>query len=432
MPCVVIVGAQFGDEGKGKIVDFYAEDADLVVRYQGGTNAGHTVVVGDDIFKFHLIPSGVIQGKKVIIGNGVVIDLEVLNKEIENLKSKGKDIDLLISDRAHITLPFHKTLDGIEESLKGKLKVGTTKRGIGPTYTDKANRIGLRMVDLRYIYVLRKKLDFIVPFKQKILKKVFNSDVTISKKETFDYCLKLGDKVKGYIGDASVEINNAIRQDKNILFEGAQGTLLDVDHGTYPYVTSSNPTVGGALTGSGMGPKHMDTIVGVSKSYTTRVGEGPLPTEMNDEIGDKIREKGKEFGTTTGRPRRCGWFDAVILRYAVRVNSLDGLAITKLDVLGGLDKVKICTSYRHKVRVVKEFPADLELLEKCQPVYEEMNGWVDLLEEKWREIAKDGYYALPKELRDYLKRIEKLAEVPIYVISLGPGRESTISLKEIF
>ena len=432
MPCVIIVGAQFGDEGKGKIVDFFSKDADVVVRYQGGCNAGHTVVVDDKTFKFHLIPSGVIQGKRVIIGNGVVADLEILNKEIENLKSEGKEINLLISDRAHITLPFHKTLDGIEESFRGKSKVGTTKRGIGPTYTDKVARSGIRMVDLLDIDNLKEKLDVIIPIKQTILKEVFNSDVKISKKDILDYCLKFGDKIKSYIGDASLEINNAIKQGKKILFEGAQGTLLDVDHGTYPFVTSSNPTVGGALTGSGVGPKNIDTIIGVMKGYITRVGEGPLPTELKDKTGKWILERGKEFGTTTGRARRVGWFDAVILKYAIRINSLDGLAITKLDVLGGLEKVKICTSYRYKVRVLNEFPADLKLLEKFEPVYEEMDAWPYFSEEEWREIVKGGYYSLPKELRNYLKKIEELAGVPIYLISLGPGRESTICLKEIF
>jgi adenylosuccinate synthase len=432
MPCAVILGAQFGDEGKGKIIDYYAKDADLVVRYQGGCNAGHTVVVGNETFKFHLIPSGVVHGKRLIIGNGVVADLEVLSNEIYNINSKGKELDLLISERTHITLPFHKTLDGIEESFKGKSKVGTTKRGIGQTYTDKVSRTGLRMVDLLDKNVLKEKLDAIMPIKQKILKEVFESDVGISKKEILDYCLKFGNRIESYIGDASVEINSAIKQSKKILFEGAQGTLLDIDHGTYPFVTSSNPTAGGVFTGSGVGPKNIDTIIGVMKGYITRVGGGPLPTELKGKIGERIRDKGKEFGTTTGRPRRCGWFDAVILRYAARVNSLDGLAITKLDVLGGLEKVKICTSYRYNGKIIEEFPASLKVLEKCQPVYEEMDGWEDLTEEEWREIANKGYYSLPKELKDYLKRIEGLAGVPIYLISLGPERESTICLKEIF
>jgi adenylosuccinate synthase len=432
MPCAVIVGAQWGDEGKGKVVDYYAKDADIVVRYQGGCNAGHTVVVGDEKFKFHLIPSGVVQGKKVIIGNGVVVDLEVLTNEIDDLKSRGIDPDLLISDRAHITLPFHKILDGLEESSRGKSKVGTTKRGIGPTYTDKVSRSGLRMIDLLYDEVLNEKVGMLVEEKQKLLRYIYKSDIVLSRKDILDYCLKFRDKLKKYIGDASLEIHDAIRENKRIILEGAQGTLLDVDHGTYPFVTSSNPTVGGALTGAGIGPKDLNTILGVTKAYTTRVGGGPFPTELTDETGERIREKGKEYGTTTGRPRRCGWLDGVALRYAVRINSLDGLAVTKLDVLGGLEKVRICTAYEVDGKTTKNFPASLIALEKCKPVYEELDGWKDYSQEEWKRIAKEGYYALPKEVRDYLKKIEEVAGVPIFFISIGSERNSTICLKEIF
>jgi adenylosuccinate synthase len=432
MSCVVIVGAQFGDEGKGKIVDYYSKDADVVVRYQGGCNAGHTVVVNDEEFKFHLIPSGVIYNKKLIIGNGVVLDLEVLNKEIDSIKPKVKKFDLLISERTHVTLPFHKMLDGIEESFRGKSQVGTTKRGIGPTYTDKISRCGLRIVDLLDDDALNEKLDTTIPIKQKILKEVFNASEKISKKEILDYCLKFREKIKNYIGDASLEINKAIEQNKKILFEGAQGTLLDIDHGTYPFVTSSNPTVGGALTGSGIGPKHIDKVIGVMKGYITRVGGGPMPTELKDEIGKRIAEKGKEFGTTTGRERRCGWFDCVVLRYAVRINSLDGLAITKLDVLGGLKKIKLCTSYKFGGKTIEEFPANLKVLEKCEPVYEEFDSWPDFSEKEWKQLAMKGYNHLPEQMRTYLGRIEEIAGIPIYLISLGPSREATISLKNIF
>ncbi len=432
MPCAVIVGAQFGDEGKGKIVDYYSKDADVVVRYQGGCNAGHTVVVGEETFKFHLIPSGVVQGKRVVIGNGVVIDLEVLSKEIDFLKSKGKKLNLLISDRAHITLPFHKMLDGIEESSRGKSRVGTTKRGIGPTYADKIARFGLRVIDLLDDDILKEKLDFLIPIKQKTLTYVFDSSENISEKNVLNYCLKYRERIKNYVGDASLEINKAIEQGKKVLLEGAQGTLLDVDHGTYPFVTSSNPTIGGALTGSGIGPKHINKVIGVMKGYITRVGGGPMPTELKDEVGEKIREKGKEFGTTTGRPRRCGWFDCVILRYALRINGLDGLAITKLDVLGGLKKVKICTSYEYDGKKIEELPTDLKVLEKCKPVYEELDGWDDLSAEEWKELSKKGYYALPEEVRNYLKRIEEIADIPIFLISVGPEREATICFKKIF
>ncbi len=432
MPSVVILGAQWGDEGKGKVVDYYAKDADVVVRYQGGCNAGHTVVVNDKKYKFHLIPSGAVQEKRVIIGNGLVVDLEVLHEEIEALKKEGKKLDLLISERAHVTLPFHKILDGLEESLRGKSKVGTTKRGIGPTYTDKIARRGIRMIDLLNEKILREKLDSLIEMKNKMLRYVFKSDVKIWKEEIIDYCLRFGKNLKKYIGDASLEISRAMKEGKNIIFEGAQGTFLDVDHGTYPFVTSSNPSIGGVFTGTGVGPKGIKTIIGVSKAYTTRVGGGPFPTELRDKIGERIREKGGEFGTTTGRPRRCGWLDAVMLKYAVRINSLEGLAITKLDVLGGLEKVKICVAYEYKGERIEEFPADLDVLRKCKPVYEEFDGWEDLKREEWLKIAEEEYYALPKELRDYLKRIEELTGVPIFLISVGPEREATICLREIF
>lgn len=432
MPCVVVVGGQWGDEGKGKIVDYYAEKADLVVRYQGGCNAGHTVVVGGETFKLHLIPSGVIQGKRVIIGNGVVLELEVLNNEIENLKSKDKKIDMLISERAHITLPLHKTLDGIEETFRGKSKVGTTKRGIGPTYADKVARYGLRVIDLLDDETLNQKLDTLIPIKEKIVKDVFKSNEDVSKKKMLDYCLKYRDKIKNFVGDTSVEVDQAIKQGKKVMFEGAQGILLDIDHGTYPFVTSSHTVAGGACIGAGIGPKHIDRVIGVLKGYITRVGEGPMPTELTDKIGERIRNKGKEFGTTTGRPRRCGWFDGVILKYAVRINGLDGLAITKLDVLGGLEKVKLCTSYEYNGKKLKEFPASLKVLEKCKPVFEELDGWDDLSDEEWIELARKGYDALPKELKEFLKRIEEIGGVPVYLISVGPGRKSTICLKEIF
>jgi adenylosuccinate synthase len=432
MPCAVIVGAQWGDEGKGKVVDYYAKDADIVVRYQGGCNAGHTVVVGDEKFKFHLIPSGAVQGKRVIIGNGVVVDLEVLTKEIDDLKSRGIEPNLLISDRAHITLPFHKILDGLEESYRGKSRVGTTKRGVGPTYADKISRSGLRMIDLLYDEVLDEKIETMVKKKQKLLRCVYESDIVLSKKEILDHCLKFREKLKEYVGDASLEIYNAIKEGKNIVFEGAQGTLLDIDHGTYPFVTSSNPTVGGALTGVGIGPKALGTIIGVTKAYTTRVGSGPFPTELKDKIGERIREKGAEYGTTTGRPRRCGWLDGVALRYATRINGLDGLAVTKLDVLGGLEEVRICTAYEHNGKRIEEFPSSLEELEECTPVYESLDGWPDFSEEGWKEIAKRGYSALPEEMRNYLKRMEEIARAPIYFVSVGSERDSTVCLRKIF
>jgi len=431
MPCVAIVGAQFGDEGKGKVVDYYSKDADLVIRYQGGCNAGHTVVVDGKEFKFHLIPSGAIYNKKLIIGNGVVLDLETLTNEIEEVKSKFKKIDLLISDRAHVTLPFHKILDGAEESIRS-CKVGTTKRGIGPTYSDKVARFGIRVVDLFDKNILDEKLDAIIPIKNNILRYVCKSDDNLSKNEILEYCLNYAEKIKPYVGDASIEINKAIKEGKNVLFEGAQGTLLDVDQGTYPFVTSSNTTAGGACIGSGVGPKVIDKVMGVIKAYITRVGEGPMPTELNDSIGELLKKKGNEFGATTGRPRRCGWLDSVALKFAVRVNGLDGLIVTKLDVLGGLDEIKICTAYQYNGKEINEFPASLKILEKATPVYETLSGWSDLSEDDYGEIADKGYYSLPKEMRNYLKRIEEIAEIPIYLVSVGPDREATISLREIF
>jgi len=431
MPCVAIVGAQFGDEGKGKVVDYYSKDADLVIRYQGGCNAGHTVVVDGKEFKFHLIPSGAIYNKKLIIGNGAVLDLETLTNEIEEVKSKFKKIDLLISDRAHVTLPFHKILDGAEESIRS-CKVGTTKRGIGPTYSDKVARFGIRVVDLFDKNLLDEKLDSIIPIKNNILRYVCKSDDNLSKNEILEYCLNYAEKIKPYVGDASIEINKAIKEGKNILFEGAQGTLLDVDQGTYPFVTSSNTTAGGACIGSGVGPKVIDKVMGVIKAYITRVGEGPMPTELNDSIGELLKKKGNEFGATTGRPRRCGWLDSVALKFAVRVNGLDGLIVTKLDVLGGLDEIKICTAYQYNGKEINEFPASLKILEKATPVYETLSGWSDLSEDDYREIADKGYYSLPKEMRNYLKRIEEITGIPIYLVSIGPGREATISLREIF
>lgn len=316
--------------------------------------------------------------------------------------------------------------------MQGESEVGTTRRGVGPTYADKASRCGLRIVDILDDDILNRRLDGLIPIKQRILKDVFNSKKTISKEDTLKYCLKFREKIKGYVGDSSLEIKKAIKQGKKILLEGAQGTLLDVDYGTYPFVTSSNPSAGGACTGSGIGPKDIDTVIGVVKGYTTRVGGGPFTTELKDEIGERIRDKGNEFGTTTGRPRRVGWFDAVILKYAIRVNSMDGLAVAKLDVLSGLKKIKICTSYKYNGKMLEEFPASLKVLQECEPVYEQIDSWPDIPKDEWKKIVKKGFNALPKELKNYLKIIERIGGIPIYLISVGPERESTISLKKIF
>ncbi|MFH1285514.1 MAG: adenylosuccinate synthase [Candidatus Micrarchaeota archaeon] len=460
MSGAIIVGAQWGDEGKGKIVDYYAEKADLVVRYSGGNNAGHTVVVAGKTYKFHLMPSGVVRGKRVVIGNGVVVDPEVLLEEIAKLRAEGFEPDLLISERAHIILPVHKQLDGgAQEKAKGKWKAGTTKRGVGPCYMDKVGRFGVRVAELMNPKSFAEKLDVLLPIQQKILKSVYGEELETSREETIRKYSDYAQQLKKYVGDASNEINNALRAKKKVLFEGAQGTMLDIDHGLYPYGTSSNTSAGGALTGAGVGPSAINEVIAVAKAYVSRVGEGPVPTELGtyeqakgenkdepissedvsraekgDEyfLGKYMRKKGFEYGTTTGRPRRCGWFDAVTVRYAVAVNGLTGLAITKLDTLGGLKKVRICVAYELNGKKIETQPADVESYAKCKPVYEDLDGWEELSEKEWEALARKGYDALPAQMRAYVERISKLCSVPIYLVSIGRGRESTIVLKDVF
>lgn len=376
MSTVVLIGAQWGDEGKGKVTDYLSERADMVVRYQGGNNAGHTVVVGDDEFKLHLIPSGILYKDKLcLIGNGVVIDPSVLMEEIKGLQERGINTDnLRISTRAHVILPYHRELDKAEEDSKGKNKIGTTCRGIGPTYMDKSARVGVRIIDLMEEDRLAEILEMNIKTKNKILTKVYDHE-SFNFNEVFKIAKQYADNLRKYVTDTSLLINDVIDEGKNVLFEGAQGTLLDLDHGTYPYVTSSNPVAAGACLGAGVGPTKINKILGVVKAYTTRVGEGPFLTELMDNLGEMIRQNGREFGTTTGRPRRCGWYDAVITRYAVRINGLTFLAVTKLDVLTGLEKLKICTGYKFEDKILKDFPCSLKTLTKCEPVYEEMPGW---------------------------------------------------------
>lgn len=428
MSTVVLIGAQWGDEGKGKLTDFLASQADMVVRYQGGNNAGHTVVVDDKTYKLHLIPSGILYGEKqCFIGNGVVIDPGVLLGEMETLKNQGVDTgNLRISLRAHVILPYHKSIDQAEENSKGNQKIGTTIRGIGPTYTDKAARVGIRMVELIDKEALSEKLRDILGVKNKILSRVYGSDDQCDYQQVLDQYTGYADLLRKYVTDVSVLVNEAIDQGKKVLFEGAQGTLLDLDHGTYPYVTSSYPIAAGACLGAGVGPTKINTVLGVAKAYITRVGEGPFPTELHDEMGDLIRKSGHEFGTTTGRPRRCGWYDAVIARYAARINGLSYLAITKLDVLSGLDTIKICTGYRYKSEIIKEFPASLKELAKCEPVYREFPGWKEDI------TGVSDYIELPQNAKDYLKYVEELSGVPIGVVGVGPGRSQTLILKEFY
>ncbi|MCG9969006.1 adenylosuccinate synthase [Pelotomaculum terephthalicicum JT] len=427
MSTVVLIGTQWGDEGKGKVTDFLAEKADVIVRYQGGNNAGHTVVVDDKLYKLHLIPSGILYGDKTcIIGSGVVIDPAVLIKELETLESSGiSAANLKISQRAHVIFPYHQLQDQAEEASKGKNKIGTTSRGIGPAYMDKSARIGIRMIDLIDPDELAVLLERNVEGKNRMLTRVYDSEGVDCQAVLKTY-KGYADTLRKYVADVPVIVNDALKQGKNILFEGAQGTLLDLDYGTYPFVTSSNPTAGAACIGAGIGPTKIDRVLGVMKAYTTRVGEGPFPTELNDEVGAFMRDKGGEFGTTTGRSRRCGWFDGVIARYAVRINGLDYLAITKLDVLSGLERVKICTGYQYRGDVLTDFPASLKVLGECVPVYEEMPGWRE-------DITTAGKLEdLPVNARKYLERISEVAGAPIGLIGVGSKRSQTILTAELY
>jgi len=417
----LVIGTQWGDEGKGKVVDYYAKNANYVVRFQGGNNAGHTIKVGTEVYKLHIIPSGVIQGKIGIIGNGVVIDPEVLLHEIDDLKRRGITPKLLISDRAHIIMPYHKLLDGAEEQYLGEKKIGTTKRGIGPCYSDKVARQGIRTIDLIHPESLKRKLAMILPLKQRILN-VYNITSILNYEEILGTYLIYGKRLQTFIASTHIELQAAMRKKKNILFEGAQGTMLDVDFGTYPYTTSSHTIAGGSTIGTGVGPRHIDDIIGIVKAYTTRVGEGPLPTELFDKTGEHLQQKGHEFGTTTNRPRRCGWLDLVVVRHACQLSGITKLAITKLDVLTGLPKVNICTHYRLNKKTLEYFPADIEDVQHCKPVYKEFKGWTKL-----DSNAKD-FSDLPRSARTYLKYIEKETGVPLALVSIGPGRNETIEL----
>ena len=427
MSTVVLIGAQWGDEGKGKVTDYLSQKADIIVRYQGGNNAGHTVVVDDDEFKLHLIPSGILYKDKLcLIANGVVIDPSVLMEELKGLQERGINTDnLRISTRAHVILPYHVEMDKAEEKSKGNKKIGTTCRGIGPTYMDKSARVGVRIIDLIEEDRLAEMLEMNIKTKNKMLTKVYDSQ-SFEFEEVLETAKGYAQDLSKYVTDTSLLVNNAIDQGKNVLFEGAQGTLLDLDHGTYPYVTSSNPIAAGACLGAGVGPTKIDKVLGVVKAYTTRVGEGPFLTELMDDLGQLIRQNGREFGTTTGRPRRCGWYDAVITRYAVRINGLTYLAVTKLDVLTGLDKLKICTGYKYKDDIIKDFPCSLQKLSNCEPVYEEMPGWQEDIS------GAKSFEDLPVNAQRYLERIAELAGVPVAVIGVGMKRSQTIIVHELF
>ena len=425
MSNVVIIGTQWGDEGKGKIVDLLAEHADGVVRFQGGNNAGHTMVVQGKQFISHLVPSGILQGKICYLGNGMVIDPGVLLEELDYLSAHGIPVgpDLIrISEKAHVIMPYHKSLDLAREIKKGENKIGTTGRGIGPCYEDKAGRRGIRLSELIHSKVFAERLKSILQEKNFILEHYLSAE-PLNADDIIDTYADYAARLAPYVVNISVELHHALRTGKQILFEGAQGTHLDIDHGTYPFVTSSNTLSGNACCGAGIGPKEIQHVIGIVKAYTTRVGRGPFPSELFDDIGDAIQKKGAEFGATTGRKRRCGWLDTVILNNAVRLNGLTGLAVTKLDVLGGLDVLNICIGYEHRGKTLDYFPGDLQLLAECRPIYETLPGWSE-------DISSIREYDdLPENTKNYLRRIEEITETPVRIISVGPERDETIVLE---
>ena len=419
----IVLGAQWGDEGKAKVVDYLMNDSDIVVRYQGGANAGHTIKVDDEEFIFHLIPAGIVRPDKIcVIANGVVMDPEALFCEIEELEGRGIEVGdrIKISQRAHVVMPYHLVLEKASEEKIGDARIGTTLRGIGPCYRDKINRSsGIRVGDMLDRDILPEKICANVREKNEILTKVYGYE-PMDEVPILEAYAAYGERITPFVTDTSVYLNEAIDSGKSILFEGSQGTLLDIDHGTYPYVTSSNTTAGGACAGSGIGPTRIDEVVGVVKAYATRVGNGPFPTELADELGQQIRDTGHEYGATTGRPRRCGWYDSVVVRLASRVNGFSSLAITRLDILDELEEIKICTHYEHKGTQLEHFPADLNILQTCEPVYETLTGWQTPTPQV---RTLDG---LPENARKYLERISTLADTPISLISVGPERDETI------
>jgi len=421
----ILVGAQWGDEGKGKVIDLLTEDSDVIVRYQGGNNAGHTVKFEDQTFVLHLVPSGVLRrGKVCVIANGVVIDPEAFFKELDMLKDRKVSVRnrLWVSDAAHVIMPYHKVLDCLkEEQAEGDAKIGTTKRGIGPCYADKVARLGIRVADLIDPKVFRDRLNAVLPEKNSILQKVYGGKPLALEKLYRTY-LAYGRRLKPFVADTKLLLYEAMRKKKRILFEGAQGTILDIDHGSYPYVTSSNATAGGAITGSGVGPHQIHRVIGVMKAYTTRVGEGPFPTQFDDRLMEQIRQKGEEFGATTGRPRRCGWFDAVVGRHAVMTNGADELAVMKLDVLDDLKSIKVCTAYRVNGKLVKHYPSNIGHLSAARPVYKELPGW----REDTTSVTR--FEDLPQNAKRYLRYLSGILEVPIRLVSVGSKRSQTIFL----
>jgi len=430
MSSLVIAGAQWGDEGKGKVVDVLTAKADVVARYQGGHNAGHTVVIEGKQYILHLVPSGILhKGTLSIIGNGTVVEPSALIKELDGLNEQGIEVtgeNLLLSKGAHLIMPYHIALEAASEKKLGKAKIGTTGRGIGPAYVDKALRIGLKVGDLEHPDLFRTKLEASLTYSNDILKKICGVD-GFEPQAVYDQYMGYAERLTPYIGDASIAVNRALDEGRNVLFEGAQGTLLDIDFGTYPYVTSSSSIAGGVCTGLGVGPTRVGKVLGIVKAYSTRVGSGPFPTELEDDIGERMRERGAEFGATTGRPRRCGWVDAVALRHAMRINGMGAVALTKIDVLSGLDELKICTAYEFRGEKITDFPSSAAELEECKPVYgTTMPGWIETT--KGATSLKD----MPGAARDYICAVEDAIGVPIEIISTGPGREELIILKDQF
>ena len=429
MANIVVVGTQWGDEGKGKVVDLLTASSDLVVRFQGGNNAGHTLVVEGAQYIFHLIPSGILyEDKKCLVGNGVVVDPEVLIEELERLKETLVEVGpsrLALSDKAHLIMPYHKALDLAKDTAKGVKKIGTTGRGIGPCYEDKVARTGIRVTDLADPEILEEKIRLNLEEKNFILTSYYGAE-PLEVQPILDSYLRMGRTLAPYVSDVSLELDRAVRDGRNILFEGAQGTHLDIDHGTYPFVTSSNPVAGAVCAGAGIGPTLIDHVVGIVKAYTTRVGAGPFVTELEDEAGRYIQERGKEFGATTGRKRRCGWFDLVVVKDSVRLNGLSSLAVTKLDVLTGLEKVKICVGYDCEGTMLTSRPADLKKMAKCTPVYEELEGWQEDIS------SARSLQDLPAHARRYLEVLENGVGVPLSIVSVGPGREDTIIVNDPF
>ena len=427
MSSVVVVGTQWGDEGKGKITDFLSENAEVIARYQGGNNAGHTIVFGGVTYKLHLIPSGIFYKDKIsVIGNGMVVDPKALVQELKYLHDRDVQThNLRISNRAHVILPYHLKQDEVEEERKGANKIGTTKKGIGPAYMDKAARVGIRIADLLDRDSFEEKLSRNLEEKNRLLESMYDTE-GFNLEDIFEEYYEYGQQIKKYVCDTSVVLNDALDEGRRVLFEGAQGVMLDIDQGTYPFVTSSNPVAGGVTIGSGVGPTKINHVVGVSKAYTTRVGDGPFPTELDNEIGHQIREVGREYGTTTGRARRVGWFDSVVVRHARRVSGITDLSLNSIDVLTGIETLKICIAYRIGDDIIEEFPANLNILAKCEPVYEELPGWTEDIT-GCRSLSE-----LPENARHYLERVSQLSGIPLSVFSVGPDRTQTNIVQSVW